>query len=236
MNTNFHGVPNGEKGAPPNQGGGAPALLATINGVAIHRNGPVIWWESGLAIDADGSPRAYHPHSATGLDHLANAGRHGNWWGLVTNAKGYPVQQGPDDPAPGYFISTTALEDPGRAEDDPRRYVDAETVPYVVLSPRIKPHLAVGDFALVINRANGRRAAAIIGDVGPVCGIGEGSIALARALQIPSDPRTGGASGGILTVAFVHSRLNPAWPHSLAEINARVAGLVTQNQTCLPAL
>lgn len=237
--SSFHGSAGGLKDAPPNQGGGASTLLATIGRVQVRKSGGVIFWESGLAIDADGSPQAYHPNSALGLDRLSNAGRFGNWWGLATNSgkpSGQPLVQRRCDPAPGFYISTTALQDYSRAVNDPRRYVNASEVPFVVLPPGLRGELRIGDFALVINKTNGRRVGAIAADIGPADEIGEGSIALADALGIPSDPRTGGATGGIMTFVFADSRTTPAWPHTLTEINARVAGLVTQNQADLPAV
>jgi hypothetical protein len=88
-----------------------------------------------MMIDADGAYRAYHPANK-GLDFLANGGKPGNWWALVTeNGKpsGTPVVQGPADPAPGFYISTTSLEDPAFGRKDPRRYVDSESIPYIVL-------------------------------------------------------------------------------------------------------
>jgi hypothetical protein len=52
------------------------------------------FYESGLAIDADGAPRAYHPNDRLGLDSLAHADHRGNWWALVTDnekTNGTPV-------------------------------------------------------------------------------------------------------------------------------------------------
>src|SRR5262245_50331332 len=69
-----------------------------------------VFYAGGMMIDADGAYRAYHPANK-GLDFLANGGKPGNWWALVTeNGKpsGTPVVQGPADPAPGFYIS---LED-----------------------------------------------------------------------------------------------------------------------------
>jgi hypothetical protein len=43
-----------------------------------------------------GAPNAYHPEDK-GLDFLANAGKTGNWWGIVTEdgtPSGKPVVQG----------------------------------------------------------------------------------------------------------------------------------------------
>jgi len=237
----------GNQDAP--SGDGASILLATIGGVQVRRNGDVISYTSGLQIDADGSPRAYHPTSAWGLDRLANAGHPGNWWGILTdNGKpdGQPLIQGEYDPAPGFYISTTSLCDSTTRDyrwNDPRKWVNSETIPFIALPPR--PQILgdnasgaarLGDFAVVVNLANGRKAAAIVADVGPSDQIGEGSIALATALGVNADARTGGASGNILTLVFAGSRLTPAWPHSLSDINAQVLALVSAHHLNLPNL
>jgi hypothetical protein len=95
------------------------------------------FYVAGLAVDADGAFRAYHPTSRLGLDALVNAGHPGNWWALATDTgktSGHPVVQGKDDPAPGYYVSMTSLYDATNLnERDPRRYVDAAKIPYVVL-------------------------------------------------------------------------------------------------------
>ncbi|MGV3531106.1 MAG: hypothetical protein ACO1QR_01960, partial [Chthoniobacteraceae bacterium] len=108
-------------------------VIATIGGVQVRSHGAYLAWISGLAVDADGSPRAYHPESRKGLDALANAGNPGNWWGVACDARGVPFVQGADDPAPGYYVSTTALCDTRFPASSCRRYVDAETIPYIVL-------------------------------------------------------------------------------------------------------
>jgi hypothetical protein len=56
----------------------------------------------------------------------------------------------------------------------------------------------LGDLAVVFNGKNGKIVNAIYADVGPSNKIGEGSIALAEALAIPSSPRTGGVSSGVI--------------------------------------
>jgi hypothetical protein len=75
----------------------------------------------GLRITADGSPRAYHRDPKLGLDFLANAGSTGRWGGLVTDSKGEPVVQGENDPAPGYYVSLTSLQDRTKRPTDPHR-------------------------------------------------------------------------------------------------------------------
>ena len=79
---------------------------------------------SGLMIDADGAPKAYHKDSSKALDYLGNAGATGDWWALVTDNKkssGHPIVQTEDDPAPGFYVSMTALEDTTKAATDPHR-------------------------------------------------------------------------------------------------------------------
>lgn len=168
------------------------------------------FYKSGLAIDADGSFRAYHPNDRLGLDSLTHAGRKGIWWALVTdNGKpnGRPVVQGKSDPAPGFYISTTALYDADNPNPrDPRRYVDAATVPYVVLHPRALKHARLGDFAAVVNLRNGKMSAAIVADESAAeLPVGEGSIALARALGIDADPRRGGQMKNVAYIIFFGS-------------------------------
>lgn len=201
--------------------------LDTIGGVPVYRDADgSVFFTAGMTIDADGAPRAYGPAPLRGLDALANAGGPGNWYGVVTangSPTGRPVVQGPRDPAPGFYVSSTSLQDPDRARTDPRRYVDSDTVPFIVLPGGHYPAwgIALGDLALV-TRLNGQRQCfAVFADIGPRTKIGEGSIALARTLGIPSDPRTGGASAGVFYRVFPGSR--GKWPMTPAQI--AVAGL-----------
>ena len=160
-----------------------------------------------MAIDADGAYRAYHPNNKMGLDSIEHAGYPGNWWALATDSgtpKGKPVVQGKNDPAPGFYVSMTSLFDASIAnERNPRRFVDAARVPYVVLPPEGFKHAKLGDFATVVNLRNGNVANAIIADESaPDLPMGEGSIALARALGVDPDPRSGGVEKGIAYVIF----------------------------------
>jgi hypothetical protein len=98
------------------------------------------FYESGMMIDADGGYHAYHPDNKSGLDYLGNAGKPGNWWALVTDNEkpsGNPVIQSSSDPAPGFYISTTSLEDSSVDREDPRRYVNAESINFFVLPGKL---------------------------------------------------------------------------------------------------
>lgn len=196
------------------------ALAATIGGVAVERardlGAEVLRWTAGLAIDADGSPHAY-ALDGKGLDRLANAGKPGKWWGLVVDADGDPVVQGEGDPAPGFFVSPTSLCDRSKRLSDPRRYVDSETVAYIAVPPELVARgVAMGDVALVACGA--LTTAAIVADVGPHGHLGEGSIALARALGIDADPRLGGCEGGVQVTLWPGTHATPAWPRSKLDI------------------
>lgn len=182
-------------------------------------------YKSGFAVDADGAFRAYHPDDASGLDALRHAGHPGNWWALVTDSEkksGRPILQGEGDPAPGFYVSTTALYDPDNPNvRDPKRYVDAAEIPYVVLHPRALHFAKLGDFATVVNLKNGKIAGAIVADESAArLPVGEGSMALADALGIDSDPRTGGLDKDKNIVYVVYPGSGNGRPREAEEIAA----------------
>jgi hypothetical protein len=186
----------------------------------LKNSASTFFYQAGMEIDADGGHHAYHPDGKSGLDLLGNAGRPGNWWALVTdNSKpsGKPVIQNEDDPAPGFYISTTSLEDSNRNRKDPRRYVNAEKMNFIVLPGGLNLGAKLGDFAVVIRPDTGAYDYAVYGDVGPRNKLGEASMALADALHIPSSPRTGGVAHGILY--FVFAGTAKQWPLSQPEID-----------------
>jgi hypothetical protein len=213
------------------------------------------FFKSGMTIDADGAPKAYHPDNI-GLDDLENAGEPGEWWAIVTDnlkSDGNPIVQGDDDPAPGYYISMTALYDGTKEETDPRRYVDATEIPYIVLPQNDdetflkKAKVKLGDFAAVYNGENGKLAFAIFADTSELFAggekttrFGEGSIALADALDIDSNPRTGGTDEGVLYVVFPRS--GNGKPRSIKEITREAKerfekwGGIAQAKACFDEL
>jgi len=182
------------------------------------------FFATGMTIDADGSPNAYNPEN-TGLDDLANAGQPGHWDGVLQDADGNPLVQGPDDPFPGYYISCTSLADRTKPPLDPTRFVDASKIPYVVLPREIafESGTRLGDFAVVMNMRTGAWSYAIFADVGT---FGEGSIALADNLGIWSDARRGGWRGGVLYVVFPGT--GNGQPRAVDDIN-QLAGKAFQD-------
>lgn len=200
----------------------ARSRTASIGGVSTYQvqGKKGVAFKGGMSIDADGSPRAYHPRNL-GLDALGNAGRPGNWWGLATDSRGQPVVQGPGDPAPGFYVSTTALADPRFKASDPRRYVNSEQVPFIAIPPQLRSQgVQLGDLVAVRNERTGKTVFAVVADIGPKDHLGEGSIKLAKELGLDADARRGGAGSGISYVAFPGSR--QAWPLTHEEI--QVAG------------
>jgi|GEM_PF-920294 len=165
-------------------------------------------------IDADGAYHAYNPESRKGLDDLANAGHPGNWWGISTDRNGKPFIQQQGDPAPGFFVSTTSYQWPDFSRDNPRRYLDSESIPFIVVENYIRNRakgVVLGCKARVTNLRNGRAVDCVVGDMGPLAKIGELSIAAAVALGLNGNPRTGGVDAPSLKYEL--------WPDVPAVVN-----------------
>ena len=173
-------------------------IYDTIAGVTIYQayDGSY-FWVSGMEVDADGSPNCYNPEN-TGLDYLANAkDEHGKWVGIVTDKNGYPVINS----ATGNYISTTSLQISGYRVEDQIRYINSETVAYIViplgLAEKIKG-ICLGCKCLVTNSLHNITVTAVCADIGGSSSIGEGSIYLAKQLGINSNPKNGGTSMSII--------------------------------------
>ena len=145
-----------------------------------------------MDVDVDGAPNAYGPPGTLPLDELRNAHyrRHprAEIVGYLTDDTNphLPILQGPDDPYPGYYISHTAYVDAANPnERDPRRYVDATRINYVVLGNAARKRGArLGDFVAVTSTRTHKSVFAIIGDDGNPSG-DEGSLHLLQDLGYP---------------------------------------------------
>ena len=140
-------------------------------------------------IDADGAngqndARAAYMADDSGSEALANGGmgiRHGEVVGIADWFKDIVViENGKPKIFPGgVIVSKTAYHIRGEQEDTPKRYVDAATVPYVIVPPVIIQRttgVVRGCFARVTYKGNS--VDCMIGD-GPHKKIGEISIAAA---------------------------------------------------------
>ena len=93
---------------------------------------------------------------------------------LVTGPNGehfFPVIQGPDAPAPGFFVSTTAVaRDPSLPETDQNRFFDASIIPYQAFNGWMLSaggaHVNKGDFGLVIDPLTAVSSGFVLADAG----------------------------------------------------------------------
>jgi hypothetical protein len=190
-----------------------------------------------VSLDADGSPRAYHPANK-GLDANANAGYPSKGWKSVLvvdpadPSRPYVQTSGPHA---GHFVSKTSLYDhnPAVPATDPAKYVDSEVFPYIVFPGEFYALEGTGhwgDLVMVRNLSNGRESAAVVADGGPTkAPLGEMSLALATRMGGKNpNPRNGkGAPSGTMQyVVFPGSRANPSWPLSLATLDTMGAALL----------
>lgn len=155
---------------------------------------------------ADGSGRAaYGPHGTNPLDYLANAGQPGNWWGIAVDGHGNPIVQGANDPAPGYYISTTSYERPEYPKTNPSRYLDSATEFFIVVPShwrREVPGVVLGCKAVVRDEETGTEIEGLVGDFGPRSHIGEASMAFASGFGLNPDPKSGGTEHARFTYTF----------------------------------
>ncbi|SFP70807.1 Peptidoglycan-binding (PGRP) domain of peptidoglycan hydrolases-containing protein [Amycolatopsis arida] len=118
--------------------------------------------------------------------------------------------------------------------------LNAEKLPFVVvpISSSIWDHfrsnITGGTVAAVVYQ--GRVVYAVVGDRGPKDAIGEGSYALAKALGINPDPRSGGVSGKVVDyIVFPEVKANPIENHADAVRKGEqaAADLVAGRKGCL---
>jgi hypothetical protein len=143
-----------------------------------------------MDVDVDGAPNAYGPPGKPALDLLINAHylerSDQQIVGYLLDNKHRPVLQGPGDPFPGYYVSQTAFADvANHNERDPRGYVDARKINYVVRGDEARRRgVRVGDFVAVYSMKTHKATFAIVGDTGNPTG-DEGSLHLLQELGYP---------------------------------------------------
>jgi hypothetical protein len=176
---------------PPSQAAGAhPCPNLTAPRLVSDSGRQALELQVKMDVDVDGAPNAYGPKGKPALDILEHAlgpkvpGKPREVVGFMTDYDGGPPTiQGKGDPYPGYYVSQTDFADlSNKRMEDPRRYVDAAKINYVVLGDAaIKAGVQLGDFVTVYSCRTGKSAYAIVGDSGNPSGA-EGSLALVRNL------------------------------------------------------
>ena len=161
-----------------------------------------------MDVDVDGAPNAYGPPGKPTLDVLLNAHylERGDQAivGYLVDDRHKPILQDPKDPFPGYYISQTAFADVANPnERDPRSYVDARNINYVVRGDGARRRgVKVGDFVAVYSERSQRAVFAIVGDTGNPTG-DEGSLHLLQELGYPfHDGRSGSVTRPEIIVRF----------------------------------
>ena len=240
----------------------APAPTGNVVKVKTIADGVIIWklsdngavfFTSDMDVDADGCATAYGPNNS-GLDLNGNAQSptsSGKWNPnvLVLGSDKQPIRQSNSDPAPGFFICKSSLQDKTKDVDDPRRYVDALKVPFIVLPGGSAGPAGMGDAALVIDLKTKRQIKCLVADAGPAAKTGEASIQVCGVIlddltpkQIEAaakkdklkglkcNPRNGGV-GGPSNRRFryiVFPGTTMTWPQTVSEIEARVDGALAR--------
>jgi len=189
----------------------------------------VVFFVSKLAINMDGAPNAYAPKDRKDLqplDNLANAGPEGHEYGVAKDKHGTKYVQSAEKghPFPGYYVSTTSLQDSRFTPDNPKRYVDSTAINFIVLPkdsrwPKHGTKPSLGDMSTVVYKSE--IAHAIFGDIGPP--LGEGSIALATALKVPHG-RNGGVDAKVVCYV-VYPGSGNGKPQTQASIDETAAKL-----------
>jgi len=170
----------------------------------IREDAGRVWFTADADIDADGANGqsgkiAAYRVDGKGSEALANGGM------KLVNGKVVCAQPwardivilGRDNQPrvfPGGIIaSMTWYRHRALPADHPDAYVDSEVIPYIVVPPLIIQRTAgtVRGCRARITRG-GMSVACVVADKGPRNKIGELSIAAARAIGLPSSPRSGG--------------------------------------------
>jgi hypothetical protein len=158
-----------------------------VSQVAVFQTAGTLacYFTTKMSIDADGAPRAYYP----GERYPANKHDCFDWLDNLNPADDHGIQgqDGAVGPASGFAISGTALTNTQFKFNDTRCYVDASSIPYVVLTGASLPVpnglvLKKSCIVFVADTKTGIYSGAIYADVGRA--VGEASLALALMLNI----------------------------------------------------
>ena len=134
-------------------------------------------------------------------------------------------------PFAGFFVAQTSrAADPTKDICDPAHWISSTDIPYITLpGSRLKPKgVTPGDFALVHRKHQGvdRIVVAVAADTGNTNQVGEGSIALHKALgNEPADRLPNNIPAGVTT--FVFPKRRAAQPISASTLAAERDALIS---------
>lgn len=159
-----------------------------------------IFQTKSLALNLDGARHAYHPNNEGFLYNLnggiskeeavQNKFKKSRGYGIAKKRIGQTNLYEGYIQSDGYFVSQTTPYNRNYPDSSPDKYADAETIPYITLSPAWKARgIKNCDIAFVINLDNGKKSAAIFADYRGNDKSLEISLALAQALEIPVTTR-----------------------------------------------
>lgn len=163
-----------------------------------------------MAVDVDGAPNAYGPKNKKALDNELNAHKGAMKTGAIVgyltknNDGKTPIVQGPNDPCPGFYVSTSGYQDKNNSNiTDPRCYVNAAEINYTLLATAAKKAgVRLGDFCTVHSLRTRLTVYAIVGDSGNSSGA-EGSLALLQRLGYDvKDGKSGGEEKKQIVVRY----------------------------------
>jgi peptidoglycan hydrolase-like protein with peptidoglycan-binding domain len=197
----------------------------TVRSVEVYQLAlrPGYFYQANMAIDVDGSPRAYAPADAPeelrrqALDDLSNADSEGSSTTYIqgkvnpkTGRKG--IGPGMYD---GMYVSGTSLRFDPRVYWRTDNFLDAEQIPFIVFPPHFHD-AGLGDLAYVVSLRNFRTTAAICGDCGAEGRVGEASLRTAVNLGRNDLSASDGEDDDVfLYIVFpqTHYPPDPAPPH-----------------------
>jgi hypothetical protein len=184
------------------------------------RNG--YFFRANMAIDVDGSPRAYYPGNGNpaALDTIDDADSEGSSTTYVQGEVRHgQLGIGPNN---GFYVSGTSLrlDKPWRCDN----FVDAEEIPYVVFPQDFKD-VSIGDLAVVIDLPNSTWTHAIFADTNRL--VGEASIKTARNLgRTDLNAANGDDDDNYIYILFPGTRFKPQqnppyWPDDIIKAKAK---------------
>jgi Fungal chitosanase of glycosyl hydrolase group 75 len=201
-----------------------PGGAGALRNVKIFKlkSRPGFCFKAAMAIDVDGSPRAYTA-GATKPPALDGPGS--------VDAEGFAtmyiqqrekavngVKRVGEGPFKDFFVSRTSLLFKSSDAHKCSNFVDAELIPYVVFPdrPNTFAGVALGDMAYVIDTTNGRATHAIFADTNPK--VGEASLRVAQNLgRSDLNAANGEESDRFVYLIFPGTRFEPVesaphWP------------------------